>query len=246
MTPIYDLSKIRFATDPKTFSRAIDLYERGKVTKVDEIGGEYFATVLGTEPYTVSISTRHYKQGNCSCYLGKKGAFCKHRAALALHAVMGWEPLNAIDKRTDNHSINRRRREELIQERLTEIKMSITTSLKYIKPYNGPSRIWFANQDSLSEGCNRLSAIVSDLPVNRQATELLLNLLLRLDKKLTTGGVDDSNGIVGGFMTDIVEVIKEFTQIDPNCINPLKSLNGKQTCFGWEEPLIHIFDKNIT
>ena len=43
-----------------------------------------------------------------------------------------------------------------------------------------------------------LSAIVSDLPVNKQSAEILVNLLSRLDRKLRIGGVDDSNGIVGG------------------------------------------------
>jgi hypothetical protein len=111
-----------------------------------------------------------------------------------------------------------------------------------IKPYRGPSRTWFANQDSLQEGCNRLSIIVSALPVNKQSAEILVKLLLRLDRKLRIGGVDDSNGIVGGFMTQVVEMLEKYAQIDPDCIDAFKLLVGIGiTCFQWEEPLVCIW-----
>jgi hypothetical protein len=136
------------------------------------------------------------------------------------------------------------RRDTLNKEELEAVKKSITESMRYVKPYRGPSRTWFANQDSLREGCNRLSVIVSDLPVNKQAAEILVKLLLRLDKKLCVGGVDDSNGIVGGFMSEVVRVLEEFAQIDPECIKAFKALIGIGiTCFGWEEPLIRILDE---
>ena len=40
-------------------------------------------------------------------------------------------------------------------------KAEISGALRYIKAYEGPSRIWFVYQDSLIEGRNRLSAIFS-------------------------------------------------------------------------------------
>ena len=115
--------------------------------------------------------------------------------------------------------------------------------MRYIKPYRGPSRTWFANQDSLREGCNRLSAIVSDLPVSKQVADILVKLLLRLEKKLSVGGVDDSNGIVGGLAGELVALLEEFAQIDPSCIDAFEPLCGKQYCFGWEEPLVRILDE---
>jgi len=135
------------------------------------------------------------------------------------------------------------RRDALSQDELAAVKKSITESVKYIKPYSGPSRTWFANQDSLREGCNRLSVIVSDLPVNRQTADILVKLLLRLDRKLCVGGVDDSNGIVGGFMTRVVETLQEYAWIDPGCIDTFNPLAGRETCFGWEEPLVRIMDE---
>ena len=55
MTPTYDLNKIRFAVDPVTLARAVELYERGKVTDVAERFGAFVALVLGTKPYRVSV-----------------------------------------------------------------------------------------------------------------------------------------------------------------------------------------------
>ena len=240
----YDLNKIKFATDEATFQRAVGLYENGKVTEVEEWGGNYTAVVLGTRPYRVSVSARNYKHGSCTCYLGEKDTLCKHIVALALYAVMDGRPLNDRDKELDYQVKCSIQQRAINKEELTVIKKSINEALRYIKPYSGPSRTWFANQDSLREGCNRLSVIVSDLPVNKQAAEVLVKLLLRLDKKLRIGGVDDSNGIVGGLMTEVVRVLEEFAQIDPECIEAFKEIIGIGiTCFGWEEPLIRILDE---
>ena len=115
--------------------------------------------------------------------------------------------------------------------------------MKYIKPYNGPSRLWFSYQNSLTEGCNRLAKIVSELPVDQQTANILVDLLLRLDKKLTMGGVDDSDGTVGCFIEETVQVLKEYVELDSSCVVPFKKLIGRETCFGWEESLLKIIDK---
>ena len=206
----YDLNKIKFATDEATFKRAVGLYESGKVTEVEQLGGYYSAIVRGTEPYRVSVSAQNFKHGHCTCYLGQKDTLCKHMIALAMHAVMDGRPLKDDDKQSSHHVECSRRCETLNKEKLEVVKRAITESMKYIKPYSGPSRTWFANQESLREGCNRLSAIVSDLPVNKETAEILVKLLLRLDKKLRVSGVDDSNGIVGGFMSEVVQMLEEF------------------------------------
>jgi len=243
MTTAYDLNKIKFATDEATFKRAVGLYESGKVTKVEALGGYFSAVVIGTEPYQVSVSVRNYKQGHCTCYVGQKDTLCKHMVALALHAVLDGKPLSEKDKQFSMDVVCSTRRDELSQDELVAVKKSITDAMKYIKPYSGPSRTWFANQDSLQEGCNRLSAIVSSLPANRQVADVLVKLLLRLEKKLSVGGVDDSNGIVGGLAGELVALLEEFSRIDPSCIDAFKPLCEKEYCFGWEEPLVRIFDE---
>ena len=115
--------------------------------------------------------------------------------------------------------------------------------MRYIKGYTGPSRIWFAYQGSLDEGCARLSKIVFELPVSFQTAKLLVNMLLRLDKKLCTGGVDDSNGTVGGFIQETVGVLKEYVELDSKCIKAFDKLCAQSTCFGWEEPLVRMLDE---
>jgi hypothetical protein len=241
----YDIKKIKFSIDERTFARAVGLYESGKVTEVEASGIYYSAVVLGTTPYRVSVSARNHKIGHCTCYLGQKDMICKHMIALAVHAVMDGKPLVGEDKQASRKVECSGRHEELDKEALAAIKVSITASIRYIKPYSGPSRTWFAYQDSLSEGCNMLSAIVSDLPVNKAAAEILVNLLSRLDRKLRVGGVDDSDGTVGGFMQEVVRMLIEFARLDPSCIKTFEVLAGKETCFEWDEPLVRMVDENM-
>lgn len=242
MLPKYDLDKIKFATDRPTFEKAIDLYDKGKVTEFKEKTGSYSAIVLGTKPYWVSIEANDYSQGDCECYLGQNNILCKHIIAVAIRAVTNGKPLLDKDKQHISQPTCSGRLGELSKEELTVVKKEITQAMKYIKPYSGPSRIWFAYQDSLSEGCNRLSKIVSELPVSEQTARLLVDLLLRLEKKLS-GGVDDSDGTVGGFMQETVQILIDYTKLDQQCIKAFEKLCGQETCFDWEEPLVKIVDE---
>ena len=243
MQPTYNLDKIKFATDEPTFERAVGLYEDGKITQFKKELNGFFATVLGTKPYKVYVDNRHYDQGDCECYLGQNNTLCKHMVAVAIYAVMKGKPLSREDKEPISGPVCSDRLGELSKEELVEIKKSITFGMRYVKAYTGPSRNWFAYQDSLTEGCNRLAAIVSKLPVSEQTTKLLINMLLRLDKKLCTGGVDDSDGTVGDFIYEVVDILHEYAELDPSCINAFEKLCDQSTCFGWEESLVKILDE---
>ncbi len=244
MIPSYDLKKIKFATDWATFERAVGLYEGGKVTQFENVGHGFSAIVLGGQPYHVFVSARHYNEGNCDCYLGQEDTLCKHMVALAIRAVTGGEPLNDDDKKSVGGVECSGNVEELSKSELSLVKKSITNALRYIKAYSGPSKTWFAYQNSLDEGCNLLSEIVSGLPVSRQATKLLVDTLLRLDKKLSFGRVDDSNGTVGGLMYQVVDMLCEYVKLVPDCKKEFIVLANKETCFGWEEPLVKILDES--
>jgi hypothetical protein len=243
MLPDYNLDKIKFATDGPTFERAVDLYGAGKVTEFKSFMDGFSAVVIGTKPYRVFVSARHYDRGSCECYLGQQDTLCKHMVALAIYAVMHGKPLTDEDKQLVSSPVCSGRLGELSKEELAATKKAITSAMRYIKAYTGPSRIWFTYQNSLDEGCNRLSAIVSELPVSEQIAKLLVDMLLRLDKKLCIGGVDDSNGTVGGFMQEVVNVLQEYIKLDSSCIKAFKKLCGQSTCFEWEEPLVKIFDE---
>lgn len=242
MKPSYNLEKIKFATNGPTFEKAVAIYEDGKVTKFKDNGLTCTATVLGSELYEVFVSNSHYDQGHCTCYLGQNDTLCKHMVAVSLWAAMDGKPLKDEDKKQVQIPSCSGKLGSLTSEQLAEARKTITSDLHYIKPYMGPSRIWFAYQDSLQEGCNRLSALISDLPVSEQTASLLVDMLLRLDRKLSYGGVDDSDGTVGGFIEKTVEVLKEFARLDISCTNTFKKLIGRETCFGWEEPLLKLVD----
>ena len=242
MPPKYDLDKIKFGTDKSTFEKAVDLYEKGKVTRFEEGIGSYSAIVLGTKPYQVSVEARRYDYGHCECYLGQNDALCKHMVAVAIHAVMNGKSLSEVDKQVVNQPSCSGRLGILSKTEITIAKKSITGAMKYIKPYNGPSHIWFSYQASLSEGCNRLSKIVSDLPVSGQTAELLIDMLLRLDNKLCRSGVDDSDGTVGGFIEETVQVLKEYASLDPNCKKTFNKLKNREMFFDWEKPLVALID----
>ena len=83
---------------------------------------------------------------------------------------------------------------------------------------------------------------MSKLPVSLQTAKLLIDLLLRLDKKLCTG-VDDSDGTVGGFIQEVVAVLVDYYALDKTCIKAFEKLCQRDTCFEWEEPLVRIVDE---
>lgn len=243
--PKYTLEKIKFATDNPTYKKACELYESGKIMNFDDNGFTYTAKVKGTEIYNVVVDTKYYDRGSCDCYLGKNDTLCKHMVAVAIYALLRGKKIPAEDKDVIINPICSNKIGELSKEEFANIKVEISASIKHVKAYSGPSRTWFAYQDSLSEGVHRLSAIVSKLPVSLQTAELLVSLLLRLDKKLISGGVDDSDGVVGGFMQEVVGVLLEFTKKDAETIKTFKKLLGIETCFGWEELLVAVYDKSI-
>ncbi|MBI4090990.1 MAG: hypothetical protein HY422_03120 [Candidatus Komeilibacteria bacterium] len=208
------------------------------MTQFEEGINSYSAVVLGTKPYRVSVETRRYDYGSCECYLGQQDTLCKHMVATALHAVMNGKPLTDDDKKQHTIVVCSNRIGELSKTELGSVKKSITVAMRYIKPYNGPSRIWFAYQSSLAEGCRCLTKIVSNLPVSGQTAELLITMLLRLDDKLCRGGIDDSDGTVGGFIEEVVIMLAKYAVLDVDCKKVFRKLENKKTCFGWEQPLI--------
>lgn len=238
----YDLDKIKFATDGPTFERAVGLYENGKVTEFEEGINDFSAVVLGTKPYRVSVEARRYDYGHCECYLGQNDMLCKHMVAVAIHAVCQGKKLTDQDKQLAEEPSCSNKRGALDQNDLDKTKTLITAALRHIKSYNGPSRIWFAYQNSLAEGCHRLAALVADLPVSAQTAKLLVDILLRLEKKISSG-VDDSDGTVGGFMEGLVRVLKEYAKLDSACLKAFHVLRNRQTSFGWEEPLLEMLDR---
>ncbi|MCX7881073.1 MAG: hypothetical protein N2482_00985 [Patescibacteria group bacterium] len=160
--------------------------------------------------------------------------------ALAIYMVKKGERLTSKEKEFIEEPICSYRREKLTEHELSQVKKEIKKALRYIKPYNGPSRIWFAYQNSLTNGCRRLTKIISQLPVCLETTELIVKLLINLDRKLSTGGVDDSDGTVGSFIEATVDLLINYSKVDKNCLKAFKILKDKETSFGWEERLVKL------
>ena len=150
MRPAYDMNKIKFATDAPTFEKAVGLYERGNVTQFEEGTSAYSAVVIGTKPYRVSVETRRYDAGSGECYLGQNDTLCKHMVAVAIWAVKAGKPLTDEEKRLVTQPACSGKLGTLNKKELAAVTKSITAALRYIKPYEGPSRIWFSYQNSLS------------------------------------------------------------------------------------------------
>lgn len=241
MKPKYDLNEVKFSTDGPTWQRAVRLFEGGKVTRFQEELGGFSAIVVGTSPYHVHVSAEHYDHGSCDCYLGQKDEYCKHMVAVAIRAVHGEGTLSEQDKKFVDQPVSSGKKGTLDKAEQAAFKGAVTTAMRYIKSYKGPSRIWFAYQNSLDQGCNRLTALVSELPASEQTAKLLVDILLRLEKKLSYG-VDDSNGTVGDFMMGVVAMLTTFDVLDPNCKRAFRALENKQTSFGWEESLLKLIE----
>lgn len=238
--PKYDLQKIKYATNQRTFEKAIGLYESRKVKNFRDIYYEFSAVVSGTQNYNVHVSKNRFDEGGCDCYLGQHEILCKHMITVAIYGVSDGKKLKKDEKEIISGPVCSGIKGILGKEELSEVKKRITSALKYVKSYVGPSRTWFAYQNSLSEGCAMLSGIVANLPISKQTADILVNLLLRLDKKLCTGGVDDSDGAVGGFMEETVLVLEEYVKIDKDCVNAFDKLINIDSCFEWEEPLVKL------
>ncbi len=242
--PKYDLEKIKYGVDEDTFQKAIILYEGGKVTEFKDNGYTFISTVLGSQPYRVSVSTQKYDSGMCECYLGQNNTLCKHMVATAIYGILRGKKIKTGDKIQITKPSASGNIGQLTNNELKNIKKEITYAISFIKYYSGPSKTWFAYQNSLTEGVNRLSTLISKLPISVQTTDLIIELLLRLDKKLQSG-VDDSEGTVGGFIEEVIDVLIEFAKIDPECKKEFRNLKGRKTCFGWEEKLIKLLEISV-
>ena len=241
--PKYDLDKIKFATGNPTWEKAVNLYERGRVTRFKDNDGSFAAVVMGGNPYETWVSAEKFDVGDCACYLGRKDELCKHLVALAIRVAAGGRLLLEKEKTMRSAPERSGTTGNLTTDELKLAQGAISAAMRCIRAYTGPSRTWFAYQASLCEGCNRLSAVFSELPVSEQTAELVVKTLLRLDEKLCRGGVDDSDGTIGGFIEESVVMLERYTETDPLCTQAFPALVGHKTCFQWEEPLLKLIKK---
>lgn len=68
-------------------------------------------------------------------------------------------------------------------------------------------------------------------------TQYLWKLVLKLSKKLSEGGVDDSNGTIGGAILFIIEHIADTAHEDAGIMKWARRHCVEDTGFGFEEEL---------
>ncbi len=246
MPPKFDLDKIKFTIDPPTWERAVGLYEDGKVDEFEKTPSGYFAVVRSTHPYRVIVSAKKYDRGSCNCYLGKRDILCKHMVAVALYALKNGKPLTKKEKDLHQKIVFSEKTGELDENELAEFKKEISKAMRLIKAYRGTSKTWFDYQNSLTEGCNRLAVIFSKLPVSEQTAELVVNILVRLEKKLTMGGVDDSDGTVGGFCNEAMCLLMDFADTNPKCARHYKKLLGLDVAYDFQSEIADLLGIEYT
>ncbi len=230
--PKFTLDDVRYAEGAATFQRARDLYESGKVGPVKEDKSGYHAIVNGTQPYRVTISNKRVDVGSCECYLGQNDRLCKHMLALAL-AVL--HPSGKTD--TDNIVDTK-------PHYLIDTKKQVVAGMRKIRAYTGPSRIWFSYQRSLATGAGMITDAIKELYPSRENVVYLWRLVERLDKKLVNG-VDDSDGVVGECISQILEQLAIHARLQPGLEPVIRDYCGRKTGFGFEEDLRRLLDKTL-
>lgn len=225
LKPLFTIQDIKYSVDDATFQRAQQLFDAGKVQKIIETPHGYEATVQGTSTYRVSLSMRHIDKGFCDCYMGQNDMLCKHMLALGiavLHSSGKGDEAAAEDSPTN----------------LDAAKQLVAAAVRKIKPYHGPSKIWFSYQRELDFGSGCIVEAVQKLPATKENAEYLWSLVLKLSKKLSHGGVDDSNGTVGNCIASLVKQCAGYAKEKSELKPIIERFTEEDTGFGFEDILI--------
>ncbi len=223
-TPKFTLNDIKYATSKAIYKRACDLCASGKVKEVDETENAYSAKVEGTQSYHVSLTKSRIDNAHCDCYMGQNDLLCKHVLSLGLFV------LHASGKMEESTSQPNAATE------LSDVKHIVTDAFKKIKPYRGPSRIWFNYQRDLATGAGTITDAISALLPTKENARYLWQLIERIDRKLMNG-VDDSDGVVGDCASNIINQLAKYAHETPELKSLITNYTDKKTNFCFENEL---------
>ena len=229
IVPIFTIDDVRYSEGQTTYARARELFDHGKVTNFEFTAYGYLAVVRGTNDYIVSLSSKALELADCTCYMGQTDQLCKHVLAVALVA------LSRQGCKTDEAA------RILTTE---EAKLRIRAGLKKIRAYSGPSKIWFSYQRQLSVGAGIIVATVKQLPPTPDNAILIWKTVLRLSKKLSTGGVDDSDGSVGnGCGLELIATLHNWAATSDDLYHCIEKFTSDETGLGFEDELRTMFNR---
>lgn len=241
LRPEFTLFDIQIGVGDEEFKKGKKLFDDGKVNYLKSDFGGFNAIVSGTHDYTVFVDVNNFDQGNCNCYIGQKETLCKHMIALAIASVVKYRPEDSeVIQIPLGQAMCSGEVRDITKDELGIIKKEIRSAVAYIKSYNGPSKTWFAYQDSLLKGKRLVLYTLSKLPVCKISADLCINLIIKLDDKLATSGIDDSDGTIGDLVEQIMELLSMFRVEDPNLKTYIINKFPKKTNFEWEKDLFTI------
>lgn len=226
-TPKFSYDDVKFSTDRAIVARALKLFTDRKVQDFRELrSGDYAATIIGTEPYKVLLDNKRIDNANCTCYMGQNDQLCKHVLALALYVL---HRAKLIDERGGPIGVAKLRQGDACDH--------IAAALRKIRGYTGSSRVWFAYQRKLGVAAGMIQDAVVLLEPTLDDTKYLWKLVLKLSRKLSDGGVDDSDGIIGNTIYCIIERITNAARADSEIMRWARQHCVEDTGFGFEEDL---------
>ncbi len=216
LTPQYNITDIRISVWDHEFSKGMQLYEGYKVTDIEETLHGWHAKVAWTHMYSVVVDAKSFDRGFCDCYLGERDELCKHMIALAIAATKmsgKWEDIHeGQDMEYASCSWEIR---DMTDDEVRDIQVGIREGMKLIRSYDGPSSTWWTYQSNLQKWSRLILLTLSNVTISEQGVDLCLKTLKKLDTKLCTGGVDDSDGTVWGMMDQIMEILNLMSDIHP-------------------------------
>ncbi len=219
--PRFAHARLKILLSEASYKKAFKLFELGAVQGLEFYGSVAYASVLSAKnKYESSISLKDFFAADCDCYAGQEGRYCKHVVALGLAL------LDKLGVRDECENIKN----------LSDFKSLARSAIALIKPYLGPSRVWFQYQMKLELASYIIRSAVQNLPPDKDNAKYLWDFALRLSKKLYEGVVDDSNGFVGDAVYAIIERLADFAAQDEELYDLIKRFDG-YTGFGFEDRL---------
>lgn len=224
--PKFGYSEVKYVDSEAVFKRALGLFKTGKVTNVADDAVGYGATIIGTKPYEVYIKDKNLDVGYCDCYLGQNDTYCKHMLALAIYVLNQHKIIDKNGRAIGGNAVN-----------AENAKVHIGKALRKVGSYDGPSNIWFSYQGKLDVASGMINDSLPCIEPTLENAKYLWTLVLRLSKKLATGGVDDSNGTIGGAIQAIVQKLADFAKNDIDIQKWITKNCTSDTGFGFEDDL---------
>ena len=223
ISPKFTLQDVKYADSPEMFARAEKIYRDGKVRNTSKIGIDrgYQGIVEGSKSYNVWVSARRVDEGNCTCYMGQNDMLCKHMLALAIAILDASGKLKGTLPPTD----------------LLKAKKFVNEGMKKVRTYHGPSRIWFSYQRTLATGAGIITEGVRGLSATPKNAQYLWSLVLRISNKLAIGGIDDSDGVIGDCVGNLVAQLGKYAKESPKLQKIILAYCKDDTGFGFENDL---------